>query len=238
MGIASSLAADIADKLVVPYPGKMFSSSVAKDDKALCFVINKGYFETDNIDDLNGLLSDANSNTLKLVGGVDKVEVESGEVFRQRVFFKSLKEVLELCKLNGFAFELGDDFHITINSIMNCLDDMKYMEYYARSFKVPIDVWLTNCCIVHINQLLKSMGMYTSLSDRAEKILEGNVGYLDRSPFLISSYSIDDKTSSMFLELDITDKRLFSTSIPDKFYLTYGFTTTNVADDIKRGYFK
>ena len=80
--------------------------------------------------------------------------------------------------------------------------------------------------------------MYSEMEDRVAKILRGRKGYLNRAPFLVATYSIDDKSSGLFLELDTSDTRLYSTDVVDSLYLTYGYTTANVEEDVKRGVFK
>ena len=79
------------------------------------------------------------------------------------------------------------------------------------------------------------MDMYSNIIKYSTRILHGKEGYLDRAPFLISSYSIDNSTSGLFLGHDIEDKRLYSMTIEDKEKLVYGFTDSNIASDIKGG---
>lgn len=238
MSISSSLAGITEDRLVIPYPGKMFRSSVSKTDKATCFVLNKGYIESDSLDQLKDLLNDADAvGTIVRVGNIEQVITLSGEKFRQRLFFKSIRHILNVVKLNGFSIYIPPEFRVTINSVMNCLDDLKYFEYYARFHKVTIDEWLTNCLLIHLHCLLKYMGILSPLDQRVEEILRGKKGYLDRAPFLISGYNIDDKSSAVFLEMDGHDSRLYSNMILNMQNLNYGFTTSVVAQDKKEGVF-
>lgn len=241
MSIVSTLASSRkSNKLVIPLPGKMFRSSISKDVKALGFVINKGYLEMDTKAGMQEIIRDIDiTPSIVLVGGVERVRLSNHSiVYRQRVFFKSLRHMLNLCRLHLLWFELDPGFHVTINSVMNCLDDLKYLERYARRFKLPIDVWLTNCCIVHLHFYLLSLNMTLGLDDRVDVILQDKVGYLDRAPFLVSTYSIDDTSSGLFLELNTKDTRLYSKDVVNELYLTYGYTTANVEDDRKRGVFK
>ena len=241
MSIGKVLSLKDNNKLVIPYPGKMFKSSIAPNDKALCFVINKGYLE---ISDLNTMLNIqdefAKLDGVIFVGKTEKIRLKATKtiVYRQRLFFKSLRSVLGICKVLGLRFELGDDFHITVNNVLNCIEDLKYLERYSLKFKEPIDVWLTNCCIIHLHVLLKNMKMHSNLGTRVTKILNNKVGYLDRAPFLVSSYNIDTKSSAIFLELDTTDKRLYSKDIKEKLFIEYGYTDCNIKEDIRKGVFK
>lgn len=239
MSIVTALTAQTDCRLVIPTPGKMFRSSISKKDKALCFVINKGYIDAVNLQSLLVIIDEFDNDDLITVGRTEKVILSKTKriVYRQRVFFKSLYKMFNICHTFGIRVELGQDFRISINSIMNIADELPYLEKYASVFGESIDVWLTNCCIVHINNLLLSQRMYSNMSKRVSKILNEKVGYLDRAPFLISSYSISKHLSALFLETDITDRRLYSYVIGDKADMNYGYTTKVVSNDIKKGIF-
>ena len=241
MSILNAIAVKGTNKFVVPCAGKMFRSSISKEDKALCFVINKGYFETT---DLISMLSILDYTTkvedIVLVGKIEKIRLKATKniVYRQRVFFKNLRIFLNFCKVQGIRFELASDFHISINNIMNCREDLVYLERYAKRFDESIDEWLTHCCIIELYYLLKSLNMYCDLSKRVNTYLKGRVNYLYRAPFLISSYSIDTRSSGIFLGFVAEDKRLYKDEVTGVELLKYGYTQKNVEADIKGGAFK
>lgn len=241
MSITKVVSLKNDDKLVIPCAGKLFRSNISKDDKALCFVINKGYIETVLLDNMMRVLDSLNDiKELVLVGSVEKVSFRNGTiVYRQRIFFKSLKIMLETCKLNGLKVEVLKDFKISISNIVNCADDLKYLERYALNQSSDIDNWLTNSCLIHINNMLLTLNMFSDLGKRINPVLNGKVGYLDRAPLLVSSYSIDNKTSAIFIEKEImNDNRMYSIKINDDGKLNFGFTTSNLQKDIKEGVFK
>ena len=241
MSILNAIAVKGTNKFVVPCAGKMFRSSISKDDKALCFVINKGYFETT---DLISMLSILDYTTkvedIVLVGKVEKVRLKATKliVYRQRVFFKNLRIFLNFCKVQGIRFELTKDFRISINNIMNCREDLVYLERYAKRFDESIDEWLTHCCIIELFYLLKSLNMYSDLGKRVNSYLMGRINYLYRAPFLISSYNIDTKSSGIFLGFVAKDKRLYKDDVTGVELLKYGYTQKNVEADINGGAFK
>lgn len=241
MSILNAIAVKGTNKFVVPCAGKMFRSSISKDDKALCFVINKGYFETT---DLISMLSILDYTTkvedIVLVGKVEKVRLKATKliVYRQRVFFKNLRIFLNFCKVQGIRFELTKDFRISINNIMNCREDLVYLERYAKRFDESIDEWLTHCCIIELFYLLKSLNMYSDLGKRVNSYLMGRINYLYRAPFLISSYNIDTKSSGIFLGFVAEDKRLYKDNVTGVELLKYGYTQKNVEADINGGAFK
>lgn len=241
MSILNAIAVKGTNKFVVPCAGKMFRSSISKDDKALCFVINKGYFETTDLISMLSILDYTTKvNDIVLVGKIEKVRLRTSKiiVYRQRVFFKNLRIFLNFCKVQGIRFELAQDFHISINNIMNCREDLIYLERYAKRFDESIDEWLTHCCTIELYSLLKSLNMYSDLSKRVNIYLRGRVNYLYRAPFLISSYSIDTKSSGIFLGFVAEDKRLYKDDVTGVDLLKYGYTQKNVEADIKGGAFK
>lgn len=239
MSIVKTLTAQNECKLVIPVPGKMFRSNISKKDKALCFVINKGYIDSVSLSNLLLVLDEFDNEDLIKVGNTEKIILKNkkGIVYRQRIFFKSLNKMFNLCHNFGIRVELGQDFHVSINSIMNITNELPYLEKYASEFGETIDTWLTNCCVIHINNLLLSLRMYSSISKRVNRILQGKVGYLDRAPFLISSYSISRHLSALFLDTDLTDRRLYSYTISDKSSMEYGYTSSMINMDIKKGIF-
>lgn len=241
MSILNAIAIKGTNKFVVPCAGKMFRSSISKGDKALCFVINKGYFETTDLISMLSILDYSTKvNEIILVGKIEKVRLRTSKiiVYRQRVFFKNLRIFLNFCKVQGIRFELAQDFHISINNIMNCREDLIYLERYAKRFDESIDEWLTHCCIIELYYLLKSLNMYSDLGKRVNNYLRGRVNYLYRAPFLISSYNIDTKSSGIFLGFVAEDKRLYRDSVTGVDLLKYGYTQKNVEADIKEGVFK
>lgn len=238
MSLLNTIARKGINKFVVPCTGKMFHSSISKNDSALCFVLNKGYFETKDFLSMTSILDDvADIKEFILVGGVDKVSSKGVVCYRQRIFFKSLNKLLLFCKSFGLCFELDSDFRVSINSILNCVDDLVFLERYAKRFDESIDTWLTHCCIIELHYYMCSLGMYSSLGDKVNKYLVNKVDYLSRAPFLISSYSIDNKNSGIFLGFDINDIRLYKEYRTGKDLLKLGYTKKGVKSDIKGGKF-
>lgn len=240
MSIIRAITCTSKNKLVIPSAGKMFRSNISKDNKALCFVFNKGYLETEDLSIMISILSviKGYEGCIFLeVGEIEKVRLTTLKrvVYRQRLFFKSLKDLILVCKRFGVRVELSSNFHININNIMNCIDDLEYLERYAARYDETIDTWLTNTCMIHLHNLLLSLRMYSGLERRVDWITRGRLGYLDRAPFLVLSYSIDDKSSAIFLEDGISDNRLYSIDTSDKLNLRYGYTLENVRKDVGDG---
>jgi hypothetical protein len=238
MSIINTVAMKGFNRFIVPCAGKMFHSSIPNKDTALCFVINKGYFETDDLLSMLSILDDVTGvKEFILVGKIEKISINGGLqiVYRQRLYFKSLYKLLCLCKNLGLRFDIAPDFRISINNVMNCLDDLVYLERYAMRFDESIDSWLTHCCIIELYFYLKSMNMFASLGKQANSLLRNKVNYLHRAPFLISSYNIEKHSSSIFLGFEVKDKRAYDVEVTGEALLAEGYTTKNVEKDKKEG---
>lgn len=228
-------------RLVIPRAGKMFRSSVSKNNKALCFCINKGYIESDTLDSLYYFIEGKKQEKLKwlvFVGRIDKIHLEAGGyVYRQRVFFYSFMNMCDVCKRSGITVLLTKDFRIDINSIINCADDMQYLEWYASTYDETIDTFLTNTCKVQIYNVLRSKGMLSPLKYEIDGLLKGRIAYLERAPFLVGSYDNTKRTSSVFINKNMKDERMYATETLDNLE-SYGFTQKMVEKDVKSGVFK
>lgn len=239
MSISSVIMQSNINRLVIPIPGKMFRSSISRSNKALCFVLNKGYFESEDLNVILSVKGDIETNPMVVpVGNIDKVKVGEVAVYRQRVFFKSLRSVCNLCKLHGFSFYFPDNFHFGINAILNVMDELPFMERYAKHWNLPIEDWLTSNFKIMFHYMALSMQIPSPFTDYVEQTLKGKTGYLDRSPFLVASYNIDKRTSSLFLTLNAEDTRLFTPSKETNPIAPLGYTTEVVRYDIKKGRFK
>lgn len=228
-------------RFVVPCAGKLFRSSISRNDKALCFVLNKGYFESDSLKSLLSIVRSCDVfPNIVLVGGIEKIKLTKGSiVYRQRIFFRDLGELIGFCKASELRFELSADFHITINNVMNCLDDLVYLERYASRFDESIDAWLTHCLTIELWCLLTTFDVPTSVGKYANRYLRNRKNYLFRAPFLSSGYSIDTGTSGIFMGyIDGEDDRICDTGYVGTDGLVFGYTNKNILRDIKEGVFK
>lgn len=238
MSITTAMTSMSKSRFVIPCAGKMFRSSISDKNKALCFLINKGYFETETLVDMLAIIEDADKfDDIILVGDIEKIRLKkTGKiVYRQRIFTKSLNMLGAICKILGVRVELTLDFEITINNIMNCRDDLPYLERYARRFNETIDEWLTHCCVIELYYFFQSIGIYTNMEWKVNKYLLDKEDYLYRAPFLISSYNIDKHSSSVFLGFDAKDKRLYLDDVSGIDLIDYGYTSKNVELDKKGG---
>lgn len=184
------------------------------------------------------LVDDANKfDEVILVGDIEKVRLTKTKaiVYRQRIFTKSLNKLCGICKVLGVRVDLSTQFRVTINNIMNCREDLPYLERYAKRFNESIDDWLTHCCTVELFYYFQSMGISTNMDWMVGRYLDGREDYLYRAPFLVSSYDIKSHSSSVFLGFEAKDRRLYRDDVTGVQLLKYGYTQNNVEADVKGG---
>ncbi len=228
----------IGDKLVIPHASNMHWSNVAKDNQALCFIVSRGYVETDTLFEMLKLQEslEAEEGIFKLVGNIDKILLDNEDiVYRQRVYFSDIKRMFEVCCKHSLGVEIPTDFHIPMESLISCMEVLPELKKYARQQGETVNTYLVNTCIIHIHCLLKSLGMYSGLRDYVADALEGKYGYMDRAPFLLGNYSFEHKTSTVLLETNLKDTHLYSMPIKERSNLVYGYTTHNVLVDKRKG---
>lgn len=227
-------------RLIIPYAGKMFKSSLEKNNRALCFCINKGYIESDELEPLYYLRETigGNDDWIYNVGKIDKIHLGSKKFcYRQRVFFTDFLKTCQLCKENGIIVQTAHTFKISITNIISCTDELKYLEWYASVFSETVDTYLTNTCKVQMYSLLNDNLMLSPLKYEVEEILKNKEGYLERAPFLAMRYDNQYNTSQIFIPSKNDDRRLYLTENL-QFTDTYGFSEKLIEKDSKKGVFK
>ena len=240
--VVSTISVD--DKFVIPCAGKMVWSTVSKTDKALCFVLNKGFVETDTLEDMLDIIDyiRKHSDTLLIVGNIDKVKLRNSEkiVYRQRVFYNDLKELILMCASYGMKIEVPDTFRISIDNITRCVDILPYIEKYASFFNETIENWLTKTCLIHLKNLLMLYDVLFAYNLSLNIDGERAEGYMNRAPFLMSSFDTRLKKSSVFIEpMSVFDnKKYYESEIINRndLELINGFTLNNIANDKKEGF--
>lgn len=241
MSVGKFLSTTNEDVFIVPTAGKMFKSSTEGGDKALVFVLNKGYLQIGNLsrmlEVIDAFIDDPD---LIIVGSINKVRLRKTGVivYRQRVFIKSVNALMLLCNKFGIDVKLENNFKVSINSVMNCLEDVRYLERYARKFHQSIDAYLTNCYIIWMHFLLIAYKFKTPYTAQVEHILHGKTGYFERAPFLCGRYSIAKHISSVMLcqtDESLQDPRYYSHPIYDRTVINYGYLDSLVQEDVKGG---
>lgn len=232
-------------KFVIKTPGKCFKSKIARRDKVLLLVLNKGYIETNTLDVcyyITAFLDTHRGGIFVPVGNIEKVKLTGSNtvVYRQRIYFKSFSVFLRVMKELNASIIISDDFRVTTNTLMNVLDDLPKLERYAKDFKMDVDSWLTKVCKILIYEACKKLDMcdMINLNTSVYDLPKDITGFLNRAPLLCGSYSIVNHTSSVFMVEDTSNKVLYDNDTYYKSAINYGYTDNNIKEDIKKGVFK
>lgn len=262
----SKIADSIRDndlQFVIPYASKMFYSYISKDDKALCFMLNKGFIESKSLEvcyAFSLFLDNTLGDSFTIVGKIDKVRLTNDTiVYRQRVLFTSLSLLLPILSNFNVVLTIPKTFKIGISQMSRCFDSIPSLESYMEfksSAKYTLDTWLTDCCLIQLlifcNIEKVEFNSYRSIND----ILIP--GLLDRAPYVCGSFDsklhkssvlippreylvikntlgvdIDILTNSLELQHDTLSKN-YSILYKNESIPIYGFTTRNIKQDISQ----
>lgn len=236
MSISNAVTSSTDDKLVIPTLGKMFQSNIDKTNRGLAFLVNKGYFELTDLQSMLYLMDYCveDKEDLILVGNLSKVRLKNGKiVYRQRIFFRDLSKMINCCRLFGLKIIVPKHAQVTINNMINCKDELKYLEKYAKKYGQSIDDYLLWTFKIQFHLLLKQERIYSGLQQSIDSFLKDKIGYLDRAPFIVRKYNIKEHSSSMFFISDHSNEALFTQNLEG-----YGYTDKNKLSDLKKGVLK
>ena len=179
MSISNTLTSSTDDKLVIPTLGKMFQSSIDRTNRGLAFLVNKGYFELTDLQSILYLIDYCNedsTNDLVLVGNLCKVRLRNGKiVYRQRIFFRDLSKMITCCRLFGLKIIVPKHAQVTINNMINCKDELKYLEKYAKKYGQSIDEYLLWTFKIQFHLLLKQERIYSGLQHSIDNFLTNKI---------------------------------------------------------------
>ena len=232
MGLLEEMAKNISDKVVIPCTGKMFYSAVANSSDALTVPLNKGYYETDSLQSMLTFKESIDKNTVVFVGKVDKVVKHGGSyVYRQRLFIHSLVDLLQYMASSGVHLEIPSDFRIPINSMMNNLEDCRFLERIARLYRQSIDSYLKKVVLIQLYYLAEDIKVSHNLYNYYNKCLRRRQlkGILDYAPYLCTEYSIDKHTSSVYIYESKVGQDMFITDA-----LEFGYRVSRIKEKFEK----
>ena len=209
--------------------------------KSLCFGITRGYFETDNLEDMLSLVTYLESTDIKIIDNIDKIKMHDGTiVYRQRVYFVCLEDIVSVCSTKQFGFNLTDDISLTNSSYTNIRKDMPYLETYADKLHMSVEQWLILVfryyCFVYLKY--KDLMDLSSIDEDFFADIEVVKGLLNRAPYFLSICDIAKHKFVVLQHFDIDNEHLYT--IEDKgttSFFSYGFTNLTVLQDKKNGVF-
>lgn len=189
---------------VIPYASKLEYSTIGKDDKALTYIINKGYIESESMEVcyyFSLFLESTLVNKFARVGNVEKIRLKNNlSVFRQRVYFTDLSLLFQILKQFDVVLVIPSSFKIGISQMSNCLDSIKDLEMYfndKKNLKYSLDTWLTDCCLVQLYIMCMIDGISINFYKNLNTMLKD--GLLNRAPYICISQDKKKHISSIFI---------------------------------------
>ena len=235
---------------IIPQISSLEYSNISKTDKALCYVLDRGFIEAESLKScylMSTFLCSTLSNKFFKVGSIDKVKLKTQKtVFRQRIYFTDLSLLLSI--LSNFSIDLiiPKSFRVRISNFVNCNECIPNLTKYLKKkgyTNYSLDSWLTDSCIIQLFILCKldnvNLSLYKSLSKIYKK------GLLVRAPYICGDFSLIKKRSSLVvLPSDIVknntyDGILSNTGLSSSYTIKhnnksvpmFGYTLRNVKHD-------
>ena len=209
--------------------------------KSLCFGITRGYFETESLEDMLLIVDYLEQTDIKIIDNIDKIKMQDGTiVYRQRLYFVSLEDVVDVCKRFNLGFNLTDDISISSSSYTNIRKDMTFLEVYANQLHMSVENWLILVfryyCVVYLKY--KNLMDLSSIDEDFFTEIETIHGLLNRAPYFLSICDITKHKFVVLQYFDIENEHLYT--IGDNgttSFFSYGFTNLTVLQDKKNGVF-
>ena len=202
MGIAKTVATvNNNHKFVIPDADDLFYYK-GKLVARLC----KGYIETSDLFTMlaiRGELADLskkikNVNRFQFVGDVDKLRYANTVIYRQRVYFLDLEDMLQKIKILGLRLTVGENFSFNMANITLCNDALPYLQIYASRQNENIETYLNNTCILQLCNMLERLNMYNTLTQQMNELMSTKNNYLYRAPYLMAKYK--DKNNILLVD--------------------------------------
>lgn len=199
-------------KIVFPMAGDLVYAT-ARKDVAVCFTINSCYVESSNMDILIMFCEYLKRvSKVKEIGSLSEVNLVSYldnelhrvniQVYRQRLVFSSLTDMIAIAKKFSVDLEIADDFAVKESNLSRVSKTIPYLkQYYKLHEKVyhrgTFYEWLTFCLLAQIVLLCRAYSLSISLPKN--RLLELHVGDMFRVPFICGTSSKDSRISSIVI---------------------------------------
>lgn len=199
-------------KIVFPMAGDLVYAT-ARKDVAVCFTINSCYAESSNMDILIMFCEYLKRvSKVKEIGSLSEVNLVSYldnelhrvniQVYRQRLVFSSLTDMIAIAKKFSVDLEITDDFAVKESNLSRVSKTIPYLkQYYKLHEKVyhrgTFYEWLTFCLLAQIVLLCRAYSLSISLPKN--RLLELHVGDMFRVPFICGTSSKDSRISSIVI---------------------------------------
>lgn len=199
-------------KIVFPMAGDLVYAT-ARKDVAVCFTINSCYVESSNMDILIMFCEYLKRvSKVKEIGSLSEVNLVSYldnelhrvniQVYRQRLVFSSLTDMIAIAKKFSVDLEITDDFVVKEPNLSRVSKTVPYLkQYYKLHEKVyhrgTFYEWLTFCLLAQMVLLCRAYSLSISLPKN--RLLEMHVGDMFRVPFICGTSSKNSRISSIVI---------------------------------------
>lgn len=199
-------------KIVFPMAGDLVYAAAMKD-MAVCFTVNSCYVESSNIDILIMFCEYLKRvSKVKEIGSLSEVNIASYldnelrrvkiQVYRQRLLFSSLTDMIAIAKKFSINLEITDDFAVKESNLLRVSKTIPYLKQYyklheKRYYRGTFYEWLTYCLIAQMVLLCRAYSLSISLSKN--RPLEMHVGDMFRVPFICGTSNKNSGISSIVI---------------------------------------
>lgn len=199
-------------KIVFPMAGDLVYAAAMKDI-AVCFTINICYVESSNIDILIMFCEYLKRvSKVKEVGSLSMVNIASYldnelhrvkiQVYRQRLVFSSLTDMIAIAKKFSINLEITDDFAVKESNLSRVSKTIPYLKQYYKFHengyhRGTFYEWLTYCLIAQMVLLCRAYSLSISLPKN--RPLEMHVGDMFRVPFICGTLNKNSGISSIVI---------------------------------------
>lgn len=191
----------------LPEAGRMRQCSIGKADKVLCFTITKGYIQSPDLD-LCVIFTEYLKRVIKAkeVGNVNKVFVGDQLVYRQRIVFASILDIVRICAKYELVLRVDSHLRVTDSLFKGVTLDLVYLKQYFEW--QPDDVkklgfygWMTACLVSQLYCISSYYGTSIFCSKNQDSLFSKGLWY--RAPLLCARNSKDSRISSVVLLDDV-----------------------------------
>lgn len=189
--------------LVLPLAGDLVYSSVGNKDTVICATISSGYIECDSAETCLLFLEYLKRVTkAKGVGRTDRVRCSKGIVYRQRVIFSKLLDIISISAKFNINIVVTDSFCVTNEQLKEVKDDIPSLKLYfslqpSYIQKLGFTGWLTYSIVSQLVQFCRVNHVPILTAKNEDYLLSNGLWY--RAPFLCGTCSRNRRRSSLLL---------------------------------------
>ncbi len=180
----------MACRFVIPYAGLMEYRHEPSYGKVVGITFRLGYAESDDLKGISKMVIDlSDKDHVRLVGKTDKIRRftnagRANTVYRQRFVFDSLAFLVKMIRDNGYTVVIPRNFNLEVDSVVGIRNELPRFHEEAKKHGVSMDTWLLCCSMCQLSDFMNDNGVDVTIVPNVERVLDGSLGFMDKSPFL------------------------------------------------------